>query len=131
MNPPKMNLTLLKGRYTYCRLNPTEKVPNWAYADKTFCSISYTKDELSIACQETVVPSDIKQDNGWRVFKVAGPLDMGLIGILASLTAPLAKAEVSIMAVSTFETDYLMVKEVKVETALKALRSAGHTVVVE
>lgn len=72
-----------------------------------------------------------KHEAGWRVFKVAGPLDFALTGILASIADPLAQAGVSIFAISTYNTDYLMVKEQKLDVALRALKQAGHTVEVE
>lgn len=123
-----LNLSLFKGRMAVCRLAPTEKVPAWAFDDKSFSSATYTKDELSIICPESSVPKNIKQEKGWRLIKVAGPLDFALTGILASMAEPLAKAGVSIFAVSTLETDYLMVKEEKLELALKTLREAGHKI---
>ncbi len=129
--PPHLNLSLLKGRAAICRLSPTEKLPEWALAEGAFSSVTRTKDELSIVCPESVVPKDIKQDAGWRLFKVAGPLGFELTGILASMAEPLAKAGVSIFAVSTFDTDYLMVKEQKLDLALKTLKEAGHKIDVE
>jgi uncharacterized protein len=116
--PPHLNLSLLKGRVAICRLSPTERIPEWAMADASFCSVTRGKDELSIVCPESFVPEDIKQEAGWRLFKVAGPLGFELTGILASMAGPLATAGVSIFAVSTFDTDYLMVKEQKLEVAL-------------
>ncbi len=123
-----LSLSLFKSRLTVCRLPPTAKVPSWAFRDKAFSSITYTKDELSIVCPESSVPRGIKQEVGWRIFKVAGPLDFALTGILASMADPLAKAGVSIFAISTFDTDYLMVKEEKLDLALKVLKEAGHKV---
>ena len=129
--PPHLNLSLLKGRAAICRLSPTEKIPEWALVDASFSSVTRTKDELSIVCPESVVPKDIKHEPGWRLFKVAGPLGFELTGILASMAEPLAKAGVSIFAISTFDTDYLMVKEQKLDLALKTLKEAGHKIYVE
>ena len=72
----------------------------------------------------------VKQESGWRVLKIEGPLDFGLTGILVSVVDPLNKVGISILAVSTFDTDYVMVKDQKVEKALKALKAAGHTVTI-
>ncbi len=130
-NAPRhqLNLSLLKGRFAVCRLKPSEQVPQWAFSDKSFCSVTYTRDELSILCKESAVPKEIKsQERGWRLFKVAGPLDFSLTGILASMAEPLAKAGVSIFAISTFETDYLMVKEEKLELAQRTLKETGHSI---
>ena len=85
-------------------------------------------DELSVVCAEGVVPAGVRCDKGWRVFQVAGPLDFALTGILAAIAAPLADAGVSIFAVATFDTDYVMVKEEALAKAVEALRGAGHTV---
>ncbi len=126
--PPQMNLTLLPGRVSVCRLPSQAAVPEWANAKGTFSSTTRTSDELSIVCAEGVVPEGVKQESGWRVLKIEGPLDFGLTGILVSVVDPLNKAGISILAVSTFDTDYVMVKDQKVEKALQALKAAGHTV---
>jgi len=127
----KLNLSLQPERLTICRLAPEAAIPEWASGHAAFLSITRTRDELSIVCEAKRVPAAVKQEGGWRVLKVAGPLDFSLIGILASLTEPLAKASISIMAISTFDTDYLMVKEAKLEEAIKVLKAAGHRIKVE
>jgi hypothetical protein len=131
MPNPKLNLSLQPERLTICRLAPDAVVPEWASSSAAFLSITRTRDELSIVCEAQRVPAEVKQEGGWRVLRVAGPLDFSLIGILASLTEPLAKAGISIMAISTFDTDYLMVKEAKLEEAIKALKGAGHSIKIE
>ena len=128
--PPQMNLTLLQGRFSVCRLPPQAAVPEWASLKGTFGSITRTSDELSIVCAESIVPEGVKQESGWRVLKIEGPLDFGLTGILVSVVDPLNKVGISILAVSTFDTDYVMVKDQKVEKALKVLKAAGHTVAI-
>jgi hypothetical protein len=72
------------------------------------------------------VPEEVKSDRGWRCFKVEGPLDLSLTGVLSSLLSPLAEAKVNILAVSTYETDYLLVKDEKLGRAIEVLRGAGH-----
>ncbi len=79
-------------------------------------------------CPQAHVPDGIPFDRDWRALKVEGPLDLSLVGILASLTAPLAKAGVSIFAVSTYDTDYLLVKQDRLEVAVRALSEAGFRV---
>ena len=79
-------------------------------------------------CPEGQVPEGVKQETGWRAFKVAGPLDFSLTGILLSLADPLARAGVSIYAVSTYDTDYVFVKEQKLDQARQALLGAGHRI---
>lgn len=126
-----LNLSVTKGRLTVCQLAPDATIPVWALRKEAFCSITRTDEELSIVCVENVVPKGVKQEAGWRMFKVEGPLDFALTGVLASLADPLAKAGISIFALSTYNTDYLLVKEAKVAEAVSALQAAGHTVKID
>ncbi len=127
-NPPRMNLTLTRPILTICQLSPEARIPAWAAEAKGFVSITRTAEELSIVCAADAAPAGVKQEPGWRAFRIDGPLDFGLTGILASVLDPLAKAGVSIFALSTFNTDYVLVKEAKVGDAVQALRAAGHTI---
>jgi uncharacterized protein len=90
-----------------------------------FFSVTRTAAELSVVCREPQVPEGVLADSGWRVFQVEGPLDLALIGVLSRLAAPLAAAGVPIFAISTFDTDYLLVKASDLATAATALRQAG------
>jgi hypothetical protein len=90
--------------------------------------VTRTDRELSVVCEEGAAPADTKREAGWRLLRVAGPLDFSLTGILAGIAAPLAEAGVSIFAVSTFDTDYIMVKQEDLAKALSALRAAGHAI---
>lgn len=110
----------MPNRLAVCRLGNNARIPSWA-TDGTFFSISKTDDELSIVCSEDKVPDYIKSEKNWRAFKVMGPLDFSLTGILASLTNPLAETKISIFAISTFDTDYLLVKDDNLEKAVKVL----------
>ena len=122
------SLRLLDGRFAICRLGPGDEIPAWALGKADFCSITRTKDESSVVCREDSVPDDIRCERGWRVLQVEGPLDFALTGILASIATPLADARVSVFAVSTFDTDYILVRETNLEKATRALQSAGHRV---
>jgi hypothetical protein len=122
-----MNLTVLPDIFAICRLSPAEDVPDWAMIGE-FVSITHTADELSIVCAEENVPSDVKADRGWRALKVEGLLDLALTGVLASLANPLAETQINIFAVSTFDTDYLLVKGYNLIRACDVLRQAGHQV---
>jgi hypothetical protein len=124
-----MNLTLsvLPGRYAICRLSSEALIPDWAGPDD-FLSITRTTDELSIVCSETTVPEGAKCDRGWRCLKVEGPLDLSLTGVLASLANPLAEARINIFAISTFDTDYLLVKEENLPRATEVLNQSGHRI---
>lgn len=123
-----MNLSLTPDRLTVCQLPANAPLPAWAANANGFVSITRTTEELSLVCREDLAPADMKQEAGWRAFKIEGPLDFGLTGILASVLDPLAQAKISIFAISTYHTDYILVKADKVEAATAALRAAGHGV---
>lgn len=119
-------LTLLDGRYAIGSLPPDSPVPAWAVA-APFASITRTADELSIVCREEDVPPSTRAEGGWRLLRVEGPFPLqGTIGVLAGLAGTLAQAGVSIFAVSTFDTDYILVPATQLETACAALCAAGH-----
>jgi hypothetical protein len=123
-----VNLTISPDSFAICRLSLADDVPEWAMIGE-FVSITHTADELSIVCAEENIPSDVKADREWRVLKVEGPLDLALTGVLASLANPLAEAQINIFVVSTFDTDYLLVKGYNLARACDVLRQAGHVVV--
>lgn len=111
----KLKLSYVDATCAVVRLGPDVKPPDWFWTSK-FYSLTKTDEELSIVCEEESVPADLVKDTkccemGWGLFKVEGPLDFGLTGILNKLTTPLAKASISIFAVSTFDTDYILVKQ--------------------
>ena len=116
----KISLSILKDNFAVCRLEANEQIPSWA-TKGLFYSVSKTSHELSIVCLEKEVPDYIKSEKGWRAIKVEGELDFSQTGILASLAAPLAEAKISIFAVSTFNTDYILVKNNNLEKAIKTL----------
>jgi hypothetical protein len=124
----KLNLKLLPTRVTICRLASSSIIPDWAVTGAGFCSVTRTGQELSIVCSEDNVPAIARQDRGWRVFEIEGPFEFSAIGVLASVAVPLAEAAVPIFAISTFDTDYVLVKEPDVERAAMTLKSAGHQV---
>ena len=111
-----------------CRLAADDEFPRWALSGGGFASVTRTADELSLVCAESAVPQNVQCEPGWRLFKVDGPLDFALTGILASVAQPLAEAGVSIFAISTYHTDYVMVKEHDVEKAAVMLAAAGYRV---
>lgn len=125
--PRKLNLTILKGSYAICRLDPGLDVPSWARSPE-FLSITRTAEELSIVCVEHAVPEAMVKNRGWRCLKVQGPIDFSEVGIVASLVRPLADAGISVFVISTFDTDYLMVREPSLEPSVSALREVGHVV---
>ena len=119
-------LCVLPDRLAVCRLAADAELPDWAQPGDLL-SITRTRQELSIVCAERWAPPEVVAERGWRALQVQGPLDFTLVGVLASLAQPLAQAGISLFALSTFDTDYLLVKEAALERASAALRLAGHT----
>lgn len=120
------NLELLSDNYVLCRIEPNRSIPEWAHGE--FVSITRTRDELSIVCTDRNVPDDVQRESGWRCLRVAGKLDFSLVGIIATITAILADADISTFVVSTFDTDYLLLRELDLDCATAALVQAGHSV---
>ncbi len=118
-------LIVLPETLAICQLPEGADLPAWLPAAGIRASLR-TPGELTIVCEQRHVPPGVKSEPGWRAIKVRGPLDFSLAGVLASLASPLAEAGVSIFALSTFDTDYVLVKEKSLENARKALQSAGH-----
>lgn len=121
-----LKLVALPGTYCVCRLNPSQKIPS---KRDGFWSVTRTLEEVSLVCEEAVVPRGSKCESGWRCLKVAGPLDFALTGILASLTQPLAKQRIPVFAISTYDTDYLFIKRADWKSALETLGKKGHSIV--
>ena len=125
MNRSNLTLTLLPDNYSICRLEPEADIPPWALGGDFF-SITRTKDELSLVCSQKIVPHGVQCEKDWRCIMVEGPLDFSVTGILASLTTSLAEVGISIFAISTFDTDYLLVKAENLKRAVVKLKKAGH-----
>ena len=124
----RFQLTVLPGFFAIVRLAADAPLPSWASAGDFF-SVTRTSDELSIVCLATQVPSSLTAETGWRALKVQGPFALSEIGVLAAPAAALAHAKVSLFAISTFATDYLLVSDKSLNAAVAALRAAGHSVV--
>lgn len=120
-----LNLSILPETFAVCRLAPTTVVPPWA-TQGTFWAITQTDEELSIVCPQAHVPADVQHQPDWACLKVAGPLDFALTGILAGLAAPLADAHISIFALSTYDTDYLLIPATNLAQATAVLQQNGH-----
>ena len=112
--------------FTIHRLSPESEIPDHVYKGQ-FYSISKTDEELSIVCPSSVSINSENSATGWACIKVYGPLDFSLTGILADISAILAKTGISIFAISTFDTDYILVRSEKLQVAKKALQQAEHT----
>ena len=118
----------LAGSFVVCRL-PSDAPPSLPAAASSFTSITRTGDELSIVCPADQAPGNAKCEGSWTCFKLEGPFPLSLVGILASFIDPLAEHGVPIFAVSTFDTDYVLVKEEHADVARKTLQTAGHELV--
>jgi hypothetical protein len=110
-----------------CQLEPREKIPAWAQ-NGDFTALVRTPEELSVVCDERCVPAQVKVDTGWRILEIQGPLEFSQVGVLAGIAMPLAQAGVSIFVISTFNTDYILVKDISLEIAILALRDAGYKI---
>lgn len=123
-----LRVHVLPGRYAACRLEAHVPIPDWARGP-SFVSITRTPDELSIVCEEANVPRGQRAERGYAMLMIEGPLAPEMVGVLVSLITPLAEAGVPIFAISTFDTDYVLVRASQLDRALDAIRGAGHTVV--
>ena len=118
-------LSVLKGLYTIHRFGARDKIPTQVFSSDFF-SISNSADELSIVCNASIRLNSDKSESGWSCIKLSGPLAFDLTGILADITTALAKVDISLFAVSTFETDYILIKSENLIAARAALQSSGY-----
>src|SRR5215469_2886209 len=124
----KLTLSILPQRYAVCRLDPNGHIPHWALLGDDFISLTRTCDELSILCLQENVPQETKTTRGLRCAKVEGPFDFSVAGVHVSLAIPLAEANISVLAVATYETDHLLIQEKDLERAIRVLERAGHRI---
>ena len=118
---------MLDDLYAVARCDPDAPMPAWA-SRGPFWSVTRSDSELSVVCREDDVPAEASAERGWCALELAGPLDFSLTGVVSALVVPLADAEVPIFVLSTFETDYLLVREPDLPRSVKALNGAGHEV---
>ena len=121
-----MKLSILPKTIAVCRLSADAAVPSWPRG--AFTSITRTSDELSIVCDDDAVPDDVQAERNWRAMKLEGPIPFGMTGVASALLAPLAEARISIFLISTYDTDYLLVKSAAFARAVDVLRAAGYEV---
>jgi uncharacterized protein len=120
-------LRVLPGSYTICRLDPQQEVPSWALASTSeFTSVTRSRDELSIICPADALPAGLHPGKDWRCLRIEGTSALDEPGVLVSVAGPLADAQVSVFAIATYDTDYLLVNDIV--GAITALRQAGHQV---
>ena len=128
MSEKILTMKLLNEKFGVCRLNKNEPIPDWV-KNSDFYSITKTSDELSILCYQDSIPNNIKCEKDWRTLKVEGTLDFSLIGIISSISTILALKRISIFAVSTYDTDYILVKNKDIDNAILALSNARYEVI--
>lgn len=122
----QVTLTLIPDEFAICRLPPGAPQPSWA-AGGSFSSVTHTDEEFSVTCVASTVPEGVQAQRGWRCLKVEGPFDLeSTVGVLAALAGPLATASVSVSVISTYDTDYLFVREEQLARARESLIQAGH-----
>jgi hypothetical protein len=122
-----LTLTELPGELAVCRLHADAPTPGWAVGGPV-SAVVRTADELSVVCAADAVPGGVTCRRGWRCLRVEGPFDLGQVGVMAALAGPVAAAGVSLFALSTYDTDYLLVQGDDLPRAAEALRRAGHHV---
>jgi hypothetical protein len=120
----RLKFQTLPGRYAVCRFGPKEPVPEWVKGP--FCSITRTEEELSVICPTRCVPAGVEAARDWRVLKLIGPFPLSAVGVAAAVTGALARAGVGLLALSTHDTDYFLVRSRNLTRAVRALISAGH-----
>jgi uncharacterized protein len=119
-----LKFRVLPGRYAVARLEPAERVPEWATGE--FLNLTRTTEELAIICPADQVPPGVRAERNWRVLKLVGPFPFTAIGVLASIASPLARAGISLLSIATYDTDYFLVQGDTFEDALQVLADAGH-----
>jgi len=121
----KPKIKILNEEFSIHRLNPEDKIPN-ELNDENYFWIGKTNEELSIVCKSAIIFPTQKSDDGWKAIKLIGPLDLSEVGILAEITKILSEAGINIFALSTFDTDYILVKKSKIDSAVKAFQTNGY-----
>jgi len=121
-----LNFEILNHFYAIYRFDTNAQLPDWIYQSE-FYSVTKTNDEISVVTSQQIIESnDVKSSNNWRVLKIIGPLDFSLVGIIADIAAILKQEQISVFTISTYDTDYILVKENNLDKAVKALKERGH-----
>ena len=122
---PKLVLSVLFETFTIHKLSPNASIPE-EILKSNYYSLSKTENELSVVCSELIEVQSLQSSKGWKCIKVKGPLDFNLTGIFAGISDILAQANISIFAISTFDTDYILVRSQDLSSARNKLRKAGY-----
>ena len=124
----KLKFSVVPGNFAISRLAAGSAIPDWIHCG-AFCCVARSSDELSVVSLASSIPPEVKSEKGWACLKLQGPFPFQLTGILASFLDPLAQAGIPVFAVSTFDTDYILVKHEDQERTLTTLIEAGHELV--
>jgi hypothetical protein len=124
-----ISLQVLDGQFAIVRLRAGAGLPWWAASSDELLSFTRTADETSLVCEAGRVPAGLKAETGFRALRVEGTLPFSATGVVASIASPLADVGVSIFTISTFDTDYVLVREASLDDAVRVLRKAGHSVI--
>jgi len=127
MSNVQLILLVQEGSFSVCRLSADARIPDWVPV-QGLTSVTRTADELSIVCRGDASPDSAQAERDFRVLKIEGPLDFSLTGILQAVAGPLADADISIFALSTYDTDYVLIKQNDLEKAVSTLELAGHSI---
>ena len=125
MKQRQLQLSLLKDKYGICTLPNTAPIPDWALT-QSLASITRTEKELTIVCRLEILPSQYQSGLKWRCFKIDGSFDLNQIGVISSISSPLADAGISIYVISTYDTDYFLIQEQNLEKTISVLSHSGH-----
>jgi uncharacterized protein len=125
-----LRLSVLPGNFAVCRLAIDSELPMWFLGDPFFALLR-SDTELTVVCQEEKVPAEVQHESGWRRLKLDGVFAFTETGILESVLRPLVEDGVGIFALSSFATDYVLVKQDVLEAAVAALTRAGHQVQIQ
>lgn len=127
MKENKVVLSLIKGTFGVCKLRKTDEVPEWVKNDK-FTSVTRTDEELSIVCSQEDIPQEITAELNWKILKIDGILDFSLIGIITKIRSILVENGMSIFVISTFNTDYILIKSEIFDQSISILKEEGYTI---
>jgi uncharacterized protein len=123
-----MDLTVLENKYSVYRFPINSELPDWIYSSD-FYSVTRTKEELSVVTRQNDSAGDgIICNRDWRIIKIEGPLDFSILGIIAGISAVLSDRKISIFVISTYDTDYILVKQNDLSSAIDALMEKGYNI---
>ena len=122
-----LQFQLLPIEFAICRFASDQRIPN-GVTEASFYAVTRTEDELSVVLPAALVEAQWQSEAGWRALKIQGPLDFGMVGVIAKISSLLALHQIPIFVISTFDTDYILVKIAYLNKSLQVLKGAGHAI---